>query len=57
VPTRAALYARVSSWDKEPHSQLATLRHYGSTRGWTATEFVDDGVSVTDARRPALEAL
>jgi DNA invertase Pin-like site-specific DNA recombinase len=27
------------------------------TRGWAITEFVDDGVSVTDEERPALNAL
>lgn len=57
MTTRAALYARVSAWDKGPDSQLATLRHFAEARGWTTTEFVDDGVSVTETHRPALEAL
>lgn len=57
MPVRAALYARVAAWDKAPDKQLATLREFARTRGWAITEFVDDGVSVTDEERPALNAL
>ena len=38
---RAAVYARVSTFDQEPENQLAELRRYAEARGWTATEFVD----------------
>jgi site-specific DNA recombinase len=57
VAVRAALYARVAAWDKGPDKQLGTLRDFARARGWTVTEFVDDGVSVTDSERPALNAL
>jgi putative DNA-invertase from lambdoid prophage Rac len=54
---RAAIYARVSTFDQEPENQLAELRRYADARGWTATEFVDRGVSGAKDRRPALDAL
>lgn len=54
---RAGVYARVAAWDKAPESQLTTLRDFARARGWAVTEFVDDGVSVTDRERPALNAL
>ena len=54
---RAAIYARVSTLDQEPENQLAELRRYVAARGWTATEFVDRGVSGTRDRRPALDRL
>jgi DNA invertase Pin-like site-specific DNA recombinase len=57
LPVRAGLYARVAAWDKAPDKQLATLREFAQTRGWAIAEFVDDGVSVTDEERPALNAL
>jgi DNA invertase Pin-like site-specific DNA recombinase len=54
---RAALYARVSTFDQEPENQLQELRRYVEARGWTATEFVDRGVSGAKDRRPALDTL
>ena len=54
---RAALYARVSTLDQEPENQLAELRRYVDARGWTATEYVDHGVSGAKDRRPALDQL
>ena len=54
---RAALYARVSTFDQEPENQLAELRRYAAARGWTAVEFVDRGVSGAKDRRPALDAM
>jgi hypothetical protein len=43
---RAAIYARVSTFEQEPENQLAELRRYVAARGWThATEYVDRGVS------------
>jgi DNA invertase Pin-like site-specific DNA recombinase len=53
----AAIYARVSTLDQEPENQLQELRRYAEARGWTATEFVDRGVSGSKDRRPALDAL
>ena len=54
---RAAIYARVSTLDQEPENQLAELRRYVQARGWTATEFVERGVSGSRDRRPALDAV
>ncbi len=54
---RAALYARVSTFDQEPENQLAELRKYIQARSWSATEYVDKGVSGAKDKRPALDAL
>src|SRR6478672_5536773 len=54
---RCAIYARVSTFDQEPENQLAELRRYVEARGWTATEYVDRGVSGARDRRPALDRL
>jgi DNA invertase Pin-like site-specific DNA recombinase len=42
-PLRVALYARVSTRDKDqdPDVQLAPMREYASIRGWNASEYVD----------------
>src|SRR5216683_6053656 len=54
---RAAIYARVSTFDQEPENQLQELRRYITARGWTAVEYVDHGVSGAKESRPALDAL
>src|ERR1700681_167654 len=54
---RAAIYARVSTFDQEPENQLQELRRYIQARGWTAAEYVDRGVSGAKDRRPALDRL
>jgi DNA invertase Pin-like site-specific DNA recombinase len=54
---KAAIYARVSTFDQEPENQLQELRRYVEARGWTATEYVDRGVSGAKDRRPALDQL
>ncbi len=54
---RAAIYARVSTFDQEPENQLAELRRYAIARGWTVAEYVDRGVSGAKDRRPALDTL
>jgi DNA invertase Pin-like site-specific DNA recombinase len=54
---RAAIYARVSTFDQEPENQLAEVRRYVTARGWTATEYVDRGVSGAKDRRPSLDEL
>ena len=54
---KAAIYARVSTFDQEPENQLAELRRYVDARGWTAQEYVDRGVSGSKDRRPALDVL
>lgn len=56
--TRAALYARVSTYEQNPESQLLDLRKLAEQRGWEITEtYVDHGVSGTRTRRPALDKL
>ena len=54
---RAAIYARVSTFDQEPENQLQELRRYVHARDWTGQEFVDRGVSGSKENRPALDAL
>jgi DNA invertase Pin-like site-specific DNA recombinase len=54
---RAALYARVSTTDQYVDNQLQELRDYAAVRGWTVTEFVDEGVSGATDRRPALDEM
>jgi DNA invertase Pin-like site-specific DNA recombinase len=57
APRRVAVYARVSTTDQTCENQLLELRRYVEARGWTATEYVDEGVSGAKDRRPALDAL
>jgi DNA invertase Pin-like site-specific DNA recombinase len=54
---RCAIYARVSTLDQQPENQLAELRRFCEARGWTATEYVDHGVSGSKDSRPALDRL
>jgi DNA invertase Pin-like site-specific DNA recombinase len=54
---KAAIYARVSTFDQEPENQLGELRRYVEARGWVATEYADRGVSGAKDRRPALDQL
>jgi DNA invertase Pin-like site-specific DNA recombinase len=59
-PIRVALYARVSTSNghQDPELQLRELREYADRRGWTITdEYVDHGVSGSNASRPALNRL
>ena len=54
---RAAIYARVSTTDQTPGNQLLPLRVFAAARGWSASEYVDHGVSGAKERRPALDSL
>lgn len=54
---KAAIYARVSTFDQEPENQLQELRRYVEARGWTAVEYTDKGVSGAKDRRPALDLM
>jgi len=54
---RVALYARVSTADQTTENQLIELRRYAEARGWTSTEYLEDGVSGAKERRPALDRL
>jgi len=56
-PLRAALYARVSTTDQTTENQLLELRQYAEARSWTVAEYIDEGVSGTKERRPALDRL
>ena len=54
---RCALYARVSTNDQTCENQLRELRQYVQARGWSAVEYIDQGVSGAKDRRPALDQL
>ena len=54
---KVAIYARVSTHDQTAENQLLELRRYVDARGWTAVEYVDQGVSGAKDRRPALDQL
>lgn len=54
-PLRVALYARVSTRDKDqdPELQLEALRNYVQARGWEASEYVDTAAAGDLAHRTA----
>lgn len=52
-----ALYARVSTLDQNAAMQLGDLRRLASKRFNEAIEYVDEGLSGTQRRRPALDRL
>ena len=55
---RCAIYARVSTTEQTCENQLLELRRYCSARGWTVfKEYLDEGVSGSKDRRPALDEL
>jgi DNA invertase Pin-like site-specific DNA recombinase len=54
---RAALYGRVSTNDQTAENQFLELRRYAEHRGWSATEYRDEGVSGLRESRPALDRL
>ena len=54
---KAALYVRVSTLDQNTENQAIELRRYIESRGWTAVEYRDHGVSGAKERRPALDQL
>ena len=55
---RAAIYCRVSTTDQSTEMQATMLREYADRRGWQITdEYIDEGVSGTKDRRPALDRL
>jgi len=54
---KAALYVRVSTLDQNTENQAIELRRYIESRGWTAVEYRDHGVSGAKERRPALDEL
>ena len=58
-PLRVALYARVSTRDRDqdPELQLVPLREYVASRGWVATEYVDQASAPDLGRRTAWHRL
>ena len=54
-PIRVAMYARVSTRDKDqdPELQVATMRDYASARGWEPSEYVDKAAAGDLAHRTA----
>ena len=47
----------MSTFDQESENLLAELRRYADAHGWTATAYVDKGVSGAKDKRPALDQL
>jgi len=54
---RVAIYARVSTAEQTVENQRLELNRYCEARGWTATEYLDAGVSGAKESRPALDRL
>ena len=55
---KVAIYARVSTGEQSCENQLIELRRYAEARGWAIfKEYVDEGVSGSKDRRPALDQL
>jgi len=54
---RAAVYARVSTNDQTCENQIAELREYCTRRAWDVREYIDQGVSGSKDRRPALDQM
>src|ERR1019366_6610436 len=54
---RAAIYARVSTFDQHPETQLLDLRQMAAQRGYTIVDEYSDTISGAKARRPALDEL
>jgi DNA invertase Pin-like site-specific DNA recombinase len=55
---RVAVYARVSTVDQHPESQLLDLRQFAAQRGLQIVqEYVDHGFCGAKARRPALDKM
>ncbi len=54
---KVGIYARVSSNDQTTETQLLPVREYCKRMGYEATEYVDNGFSGKDDKRPAFERL
>lgn len=54
---RAAIYARVSTYDQHCEMQLTELRGYVERMGWEAAEYVEKASGKAGAARPELERL
>lgn len=55
---RCVLYARVSTNDQSTAMQVTALKDYIDRRGWKlAGEYIDEGISGSKERRPALDRL
>lgn len=58
MPTRVAVYSRVSTSEQKPEVQLEPLRQYAAARGLKIVgEYIDHGVSGAKVRRPALDRM
>jgi hypothetical protein len=57
-PTRAAIYAPISTTEQDTGMQVAELRQVCGQRGWSiVAEHLDDGVSGVATARQGLDAL
>ena len=53
----AAIYCRTSTREQSAANQIPELRQYANARGWQVREFIDEGVSGSRDRRPALDQM
>ncbi|MGA3317047.1 MAG: recombinase family protein [Candidatus Korobacteraceae bacterium] len=56
-PKRAALYARVSTFDQHPETQLLDLRQMAAQRGYEIVGEYSDTISGAKQKRPGLDQL
>jgi DNA invertase Pin-like site-specific DNA recombinase len=54
---RAAIYARVSTYDQNPQTQVLDLRQLAAQRGYEVVAEFSDKISGTKTRRPGLDEL
>jgi DNA invertase Pin-like site-specific DNA recombinase len=54
---RAVLYARVSTFDQRPETQLLDLRRLAEQRGFEVVNEYTDKISGAKAKRPALDQM
>jgi DNA invertase Pin-like site-specific DNA recombinase len=54
---RAAIYARVSTYDQNPQTQVLDLRQLAVQRGYEVVAEFSDKISGTKSRRPGLDEL
>ena len=56
-PTKAAVYARVSTADQNSELQLREIQDYAARQGWEIVETYQDTISGAKASRPGLNRL
>lgn len=54
---RAAIYARVSTYDQDCKMQLSELWEYAKRQGWEFVDYIEKASGKAGSRRPALDQL